>query len=97
MSRRYQTRLAAKFLSEHDAAISHRTLQNYRTKGADDPVEKGPRWFRDPQDGCCWYFEEDLLAWVRQRKERLIDRGSGVRPQHLDTPSVAAARRARRQ
>lgn len=79
----YLTSAAAKFCSENGRPTSPRTLQKYRRKAPDDPGEKGPNWFRDPVTGFAIYFEADLLAWIRERDERLVERAPITQPPQL--------------
>lgn len=83
MPKTYQTAAAARFLTEHGRQTSVRTLQKYRLKAPGDPGEKGPRYFRDTATGYCLYREDDLLAWVREREARLVERAPAAKPAHL--------------
>jgi hypothetical protein len=83
--RKFRTGAAAKFLAEIGEKYSPRTLQGYRLKGPDDPGEPGPKWYRDPITEECFYFSDDLLAWIDERNSRLVERSHVPQRKQLAT------------
>ncbi len=84
MARRFLTKKAADYCSARGRPISFKSLQNYRCRGQADPGERGPRFFRDPQSGVCYYHEIDLDAWIAEFEKRLVEGARQPRRPWLD-------------
>ena len=67
----FGTRDAAAYLSEqHGVHASESFLQKARTRGTDDPRDRGPDFWRDAR-GICWY---ERAALDRYAASRLAER-----------------------
>ena len=77
--RRFQTGPAAAWLTDHGRPTSVSKLQKIRSRGKDDPRDRGPDFFRD-EKGVCWYDESALEEYVDRRIAALKFRAPGVQP-----------------
>ncbi len=50
-------------------------LRKKRLRGADDPGDPGPRWFKTSTGGAI-YLREDLDAWLDKLTERGVHRAA---------------------
>ena len=76
---RYQTRQAADYLTQNGCRTSPSKLEKERSRGSDDPRDKGPDFFRDER-GICWYPQRSLDRYMEKRLAALRFRGTAEQP-----------------
>ena len=69
----FNTTQAAEFLTELGVPrISKGTLERMRRRLADDPADRGPDWYRRPEDRATVYFEADLRDYAQKRLGQML-------------------------
>jgi hypothetical protein len=78
----FQTKAASAFLATRPRGALKRSpslLEKFRTRGADDPRDKGPDYYRDER-GICFYRRIDLERYAEERLARLQFRAPAKQP-----------------
>jgi hypothetical protein len=82
MSMKYKTGEASLYLTKRGRRISKSRLEKFRQRGPEDPRDRGPDFYRDP-NGTCWYDEEALDRYAAAHVATLKFRATAPRPQNF--------------
>jgi len=83
-SQNFRTGPSSKYLEAHGVEGSPSLLEKLRTRGPDDPRDKGPDFFRD-EKGRCWYPKYALDAYIAKRLAARQFRAPAPQPPQLRT------------
>jgi hypothetical protein len=75
----FRTASASAYLASRGVAASASYLEKCRTRGADDPRDRGPDFHRDDR-GICWYSRDALERYAAARLAVRKFRATAPRP-----------------
>jgi hypothetical protein len=78
----FRTSPASRYLKSRGVPASKSYLEKVRTRGDDDPRDKGPDYWTDEQ-GFCWYPREALDRYAEQRLAARTLRGRNPQPENF--------------
>ncbi len=81
-SQNFRTGPSSEYLAAHGVEGSPSQLEKLRTRGPDDPRDRGPDFFRDER-GICWYPKYALDAYIAKRLAARQFRAAAPQPLHF--------------
>jgi hypothetical protein len=79
----FRTSAASAYLASRGVAVSRSYLEKCRTRGVDDPRDRGPDFLREDGTQVCWYPRSALDQYAARRLAARQLRAPAAQPEQL--------------